>query len=339
VQNAGIAEIAILFGELVVAAGMVFWIHSLRHRFGLGLFYAFLGALTALMSWVTDAGLSIRIGGITFVVGSTVLYTSVLMGVFVVYVFGGPKVTRIAIAMVAAVSALVPLAAAALHFQAWLAGGPPLPIPVPSLRINTASVVTTVVDFVFLAIAWEFLGKPRLYRWLRVLLTLLGVMWLDVFLFATGAFAGTPAYLSIMTGTLLTRIFVTLVSLPLLLAYLSWQASKSTIPPEGRPVLAILRRVAEVEADLTRAQVEIGLRKAAERARDETIGELRKALSEVRTLRGMLPICSHCKRIRDDKGYWSAIEKYLTEHTNAELTHGICPDCAQKLYPEYTRDQ
>jgi hypothetical protein len=324
----------ILAAELAVVCLFVLWVHSLRHRFGLGLFYSLLGAITALMSWVTDAGMTVQMAGITFVVGSTVFYTPLLVGVFLVYVFGGPRVTRVAILMVAAVSALVPLAAAALHYQAWVAGVGPLPIPTPSLRINAASVATTVVDFLFLAIAWEFLGSPRMYRWVRVFLTLLGVMWLDVLLFATGAFAGTPLYLSIMSGTLITRLVVTVFVLPFLLAYLYWQTTTKRIAIENRPVLAVLRRVAEVEADLTRAHVEIELRKHAESVRDQTILDLRRALSEVRTLRGLLPICSNCKRIRDDQGYWSSIEKYILEHTEAELTHGICPECQRKLYPE-----
>lgn len=56
-------------------------------------------------------------------------------------------------------------------------------------------------------------------------------------------------------------------------------------------------------------------------------------LAEVKTLGGMLPICSHCKKIRDDKGYWNQIEAYLNEHTEAEFTHGICPDCAKEVFP------
>ena len=62
--------------------------------------------------------------------------------------------------------------------------------------------------------------------------------------------------------------------------------------------------------------------------------ELQKALSEVKTLRGFLPICSSCKKIRDDKGYWNKIEAYIHNHTEAQLSHGICPDCAEKLYPD-----
>jgi len=60
---------------------------------------------------------------------------------------------------------------------------------------------------------------------------------------------------------------------------------------------------------------------------------LERLLAEVKTLGGMLPICSHCKKIRDDKGYWNQLEAYLNEHTDAEFTHGICPECAKEVFP------
>ncbi len=63
--------------------------------------------------------------------------------------------------------------------------------------------------------------------------------------------------------------------------------------------------------------------------------ELERTLSEVRTLQGLLPICAACKKVRDDKGYWNQIEKYITEHSEAQFSHSICPECAQKLYGEY----
>lgn len=66
-----------------------------------------------------------------------------------------------------------------------------------------------------------------------------------------------------------------------------------------------------------------------------TIAELRKALAEIKTLSGLLPICSSCKKIRSDEGYWTQIEAYIKEHSDADFTHGICPDCAKKLYPDY----
>jgi len=68
--------------------------------------------------------------------------------------------------------------------------------------------------------------------------------------------------------------------------------------------------------------------------RKKVIGYLEKALSEVKTLSGLLPICSNCKKIRDDKGYWNQIESYIRDRSDAEFSHGICPDCAKKLYPD-----
>ncbi|MEK6743448.1 MAG: transporter substrate-binding domain-containing protein [Nitrospirota bacterium] len=75
-------------------------------------------------------------------------------------------------------------------------------------------------------------------------------------------------------------------------------------------------------------------RKLSEAERDKFIQQLRAALAEVRTLSGMLPICSSCKKIRDDKGYWNQIESYVSEHSGAEFTHGICPECEKKVYEE-----
>jgi PAS domain S-box-containing protein len=62
---------------------------------------------------------------------------------------------------------------------------------------------------------------------------------------------------------------------------------------------------------------------------------LQKAQEEVRTLRGILPICSSCKKIRDDKGCWNQIEVYIRDRTEADFSHGVCPECMKKLYPEY----
>lgn len=67
--------------------------------------------------------------------------------------------------------------------------------------------------------------------------------------------------------------------------------------------------------------------------------ELDKALSEIKLLRGILPICAACKRIRDDAGYWHQVELYIREHTEAEFSHSICPDCMRKLYPDFFDDE
>jgi hypothetical protein len=67
--------------------------------------------------------------------------------------------------------------------------------------------------------------------------------------------------------------------------------------------------------------------------------ELSASINEIRQLKGILPICASCKKIRDDLGYWNQIESYIRAHSEAEFSHGICPDCAKKLYPEYNRPE
>ena len=66
--------------------------------------------------------------------------------------------------------------------------------------------------------------------------------------------------------------------------------------------------------------------------------ELQKAHDEVKVLSGFLPICSSCKQIRDDKGYWTQVESYISDRSEAEFTHSICPKCAKKLYPDYYKE-
>jgi hypothetical protein len=66
------------------------------------------------------------------------------------------------------------------------------------------------------------------------------------------------------------------------------------------------------------------------------LAQLQDALAKVKTLSGLLPICASCKKIRDDQGYWNQIETYVQQHSGAQFTHGICPDCIQKLYSEFT---
>ena len=76
---------------------------------------------------------------------------------------------------------------------------------------------------------------------------------------------------------------------------------------------------------------DITLRKRDEAERFKLIEELTESLKQVKTLSGLLPICASCKRIRDDRGYWQQVETYIADHTDADFTHGICPDCLEKI--------
>lgn len=79
---------------------------------------------------------------------------------------------------------------------------------------------------------------------------------------------------------------------------------------------------------------DITKRKRAEAERERVVRKLQDALAEVKRLSGLLPICASCKKIRDDKGYWQQIEAYIRDHSEAEFSHSICPECAEKLYPK-----
>jgi PAS domain S-box-containing protein len=91
--------------------------------------------------------------------------------------------------------------------------------------------------------------------------------------------------------------------------------------PEGNPI-----GFRGVSRDITeRRQMEV--------EREKLISELQKALSEIKKLSGLLPICASCKKIRNDQGYWEQIEGYIRDRSEAEFSHGICPDCARRIYP------
>ncbi len=86
--------------------------------------------------------------------------------------------------------------------------------------------------------------------------------------------------------------------------------------------------------------LERSIRYAIERKRTleeqiRLISQLQEALAHVKQLSGLLPMCASCKKIRDDKGYWNQLEAYISDHSEADFSHGICPECVRKLYPEY----
>jgi PAS domain-containing protein len=94
------------------------------------------------------------------------------------------------------------------------------------------------------------------------------------------------------------------------------------------PLRAGVRHLVGICADITE-------RKTIEEERESLIKELREALQKVKTLSGLLPICAACKKVRDDQGYWDQIDSYVRTHSQVEFSHSICPECMDRLYPEY----
>lgn len=96
----------------------------------------------------------------------------------------------------------------------------------------------------------------------------------------------------------------------------------------------------QVSAELLVRSIRYAIeRKRIENEKEQIIQELQAALAKVKLLRGLLPICAACKKIRDDKGYWEQIESYIMKHSDAEFSHSICPECARQLYPDLYPDK
>ena len=84
---------------------------------------------------------------------------------------------------------------------------------------------------------------------------------------------------------------------------------------------------------------DITARKAAETERERLLIDLQRALAEVKELRSILPICSYCKRIRDDENYWHSVDAYISTHTNTQFSHGVCPKCFEMVVPQWEQRQ
>ncbi len=93
------------------------------------------------------------------------------------------------------------------------------------------------------------------------------------------------------------------------------------------------------DAGELRARIDVGRRMMEMRdALSAKVAELHKALDQIKTLRGIVPICANCKKIRNDRGYWEQVEVYVRNHSEADFSHSICPECMQKIYPEFAQE-
>jgi len=101
----------------------------------------------------------------------------------------------------------------------------------------------------------------------------------------------------------------------------------------------VVERTSKLQSAHDRLASELVERRRIEAALQEKKGRLETALAQVKTLSGFLPICSSCKKIRDDKGYWKQIETYVRDHSDAQFSHSVCPDCAKHLYPDLPLDE
>lgn len=198
-------------------------------------------------------------------------------------------------------------------------------------------------------------APPRFWRteWFTASLVLADTVITTVVIYLSGG-AGSEMYLTYFLIILLAAftqnlqqhlvLSVTLCAGYWLTLYLGADGSDPDL--QGKllriPVLLIMATFYGAAAEMVRKerQQKAGLldsltaSQQTNEERSRLIRELQDALANVKTLQGLLPICSLCKKVRDDRGYWSQIETYLRKHSQADFSHGICPECVGKLYPD-----
>jgi hypothetical protein len=198
-------------------------------------------------------------------------------------------------------------------------------------RIMFVGTVALVVDIVLLIILYE--KSARLFPkslFLRVGSTMIVVLAIDSMLFTTGSFFDRPEFKSMLLSSLAGKtIFALFYSTVLAVYFKFWERKTS----ESITTVRKDEGWRDVFHYLTYRQKYSVLKELNAELRDSQ-DQLKTALAEVKTLKELLPICSFCKDIRDEKGDWQNIEKYIRAHTDTEFSHGMCPVCAAREYPE-----
>jgi len=249
-------QLLFLNSALMIAAVLGF--HALRRRYSLAFVYSLLGMIVA-ATWIAPQTLAVRVVGMDFLVASTVLFTGVLMGVFVCYVFDGPSAGRTAIAVVVGGTILFPLSSW-LFRELFLQVAPTQSCPFPPLLLRNyaASIIAVLTDLLALTVVWGFLNRyrRRIPLALSVLVSLLTIMWMDSLIYITLAFGGTPDYWPILKGSVVSRSLVALgITSPLTL-YLIWEIRRHGWRFESLPVLAIFK-LGVLERELKSARKEL----------------------------------------------------------------------------------
>jgi CheY-like chemotaxis protein len=128
--------------------------------------------------------------------------------------------------------------------------------------------------------------------------------------------------------------------------FITAMCSQDTLKFKGYESGAVDYLIKPVEEQILKSKVKIFIelyqqKKLIEKQSAELtkkVEALKKAMEEIKALQGIIPICVHCKKIRDDQGYWESVEKYIESHTDVGFSHGICPDCLTKFFPEYAEE-
>jgi len=148
----------------------------------------------------------------------------------------------------------------------------------------------------------------------------------SIFRYATGIFFLLPVIMAGIQYGIPGGLIAGVLSLPL--SILLFKTLKNW------PFVLIPQSLIPLAAMITIGST-VGYISSLNKKLKSTNDQLRKALLDIKTLSGLIPICSNCNRVRDDEGYWRKVEEYVSTRTDARFSHGLCPECRKKLYPDY----
>ncbi|MBN2081099.1 PAS domain S-box protein [bacterium] len=265
-------SLGLLVLEAFLGFSLTLGVHAMRRRFGLAPFYAYIG-YTAVLAWMVCAtGLTVRFGDLSFLVGSAVLFTFVLIGFLVVYILDGPHAGRMVILTWVVVSFLLHAMNYGINYHLEVNGQPQIELLTqPGLRMFAASLVALIFDTIVLSICWELLNRINKQLPLigQTFIALLCVMWVDVIVFVPIAFLGKPEFAAVLDGNLVGRLAIAAFTAPIIWGYFLYERRRYGTVLESRPVLAIFQRenlVLELEDARRIARVgEQALRESEER--------------------------------------------------------------------------
>lgn len=215
-------------------------------------------------------------------------------------------------------------------------------------KIYKYMIVTTTILFLATLLQIHLVGSQNSLHLLLIVAVLLVVSWFfhwrEVILFFVFGNLGLAALVTLEVKKILSYAPLFKQNAEMAELFLDWRIILGQAVNYFLVLIASMVLVWKLRCVLEKSDkalhCEIDERKYSEHEKEKLIEKLQESLSQVKTLRGLLPICMHCKNVRDDKGYWRQLESYLKEYSpEVEFTHGLCPKCAKELYPEEMNDE
>ena len=317
----------------LLVTSLILFLYRLRHRFGTTLLAIAIGVFQGVQVHLAQTFYVEIMPGILVSPGSVVLFTAGLFAILLIYVQGDASEARKLCYALVTANLVIGVFSYALTLSLRGEGVHNLyNLPeswfVQELRIMVSGTIALAFDIVLILFLYErFSARLPRFLFLRIAATMVLVLVFDTFVFATLAFAGQDLFQSVLISGLIGKTCMRIFYSVILTLYLKYCESDRTLETHAAETLKdvfhylTFRQKYEKVSDLNEGLFETNKR-------------LQKALSEIKQLEKLLCICSHCKKIRDDKRGWQPLERYIGERTETKFSHGLCPDCLLEHYPE-----